>query len=111
MQALGLLDSTGLEVAVTELDIRVPDGSGDAEAAQQKLDYQNAVGACMALTSCVGVSVWGVSDSTSWIPDVFPGEGAALLFDDALNKKPAYEGAIAGIGGAAVKRSRVFKSL
>lgn len=104
-----MLDSTGLEVAITELDIRIPDNSGDDVIAQQKLDYENAVGGCVALPSCVGVSVWGVSDRTSWIPDVFPGEGSALLFDDSLNKKPAYDGAIAGISGAAVKRSRVFR--
>jgi endo-1,4-beta-xylanase len=98
--------STGLEVAITELDIRVPDGSGDDVFQTQKEDYTKAVGACMAIEKCVGVSVWGVSDSTSWIPGVFPGEGAALLFDDDLNKKPAYDGAIEGIGAAAAKKDR-----
>jgi len=32
----------------------------------------------------------GVSDKYSWIPGVFAGEGAALLFDEDFQKKPAY---------------------
>lgn len=33
----------------------------------------------------------GVSDEYSWIPDTFPGEGAALLWDEEYQKKPAYD--------------------
>ena len=32
----------------------------------------------------------GVSDKYSWIPDVFDGEGSALLWDEDLRPKPAY---------------------
>ncbi|KAI5780416.1 glycosyl hydrolase family 10 protein [Geopyxis carbonaria] len=95
---LQALADTGLEVALTELDIRVPDPADEAALAGQQGDYEAAVGACVAVEKCVGVSVWGVSDKDSWIPDTFSGYGEGLLFDDAVEKKPAYEGAMAGMG-------------
>jgi len=41
----------------------------------------------------------GISDKYSWIPGVFKGEGAALLWDENYNKKPAYKGFLKGIAG------------
>ncbi|MCZ2827811.1 endo-1,4-beta-xylanase [Modestobacter sp. VKM Ac-2986] len=43
-----------------------------------------------AIERCVSCTVWGVADSNSWIPGVFPGEGAALLFDDDHQAEPEY---------------------
>ena len=43
------------------------------------------------MPQCISFTVWGVADSNSWIPGVFTGEGAALLFDDNLNPKPQYQ--------------------
>jgi endo-1,4-beta-xylanase len=48
----------------------------------------------------VGITVWGYSDRHSWIPSVFPSEGAALPWDENLQHKPAYD-AIAGALAAA----------
>lgn len=53
-------------------------------------DFANVVGSCLDVDGCVGVTVWGVTDKYSWIPDTFPGQGAALLYDDNLAKKPAW---------------------
>jgi endo-1,4-beta-xylanase len=39
----------------------------------------------------------GVSDQYSWIPGVFEAEGAALMWDDAYQKKSAYYGFLEGI--------------
>ena len=33
--------------------------------------------ACLAVSRCVGITVWDFSDGYSWIPSVFPGQGAA----------------------------------
>jgi endo-1,4-beta-xylanase len=41
------------------------------------------------------MTIWGISDKDSWIPSVFPGYGAANLFDSNYNKKPAYYGILA----------------
>ena len=38
----------------------------------------------------MGVTVWGFTDKYSWVPGFFTGEGAACLFDENFNKKPAY---------------------
>ncbi len=38
-----------------------------------------------------GVTIWDYTDKYSWIPAVFPGEGAALPWDEDLRPKPAYQ--------------------
>lgn len=55
----------GLEVAITELDIRITLPSTAALLAQQSTDYKNVVGACQALPGCVGVTIWDYTDKAS----------------------------------------------
>jgi hypothetical protein len=83
----------GVEVAITELDIREPDyilfvlrgphshisitklvqrlgmtlPSTDALLAQQKTDYTTLVSACNAVEKCVGVTVWDFTDKVSLV--------------------------------------------
>ncbi|KAF2183172.1 glycoside hydrolase family 10 protein [Zopfia rhizophila CBS 207.26] len=80
----------GLEVAITELDVRtlLPDSA--EKQAQQAKDYANTVKACKDTDDCVGVTVWDFWDPVSWVPDVFPGEGVACLWSANYTKKPAY---------------------
>ncbi|KAF5589978.1 glycosyl hydrolase family 10 [Fusarium pseudocircinatum] len=85
----GLAD-LGVDVAYTELDIRM-----NTPATQQKLQsnadaYARIVGSCMDVKRCVGITVWGISDKYSWVPGTFPGEGSALLWNDNFQKKPSY---------------------
>ncbi|KAF9036210.1 beta-1,4-endoxylanase [Panaeolus papilionaceus] len=89
--------SAGVEVAITELDIRTSTPASSASLAQQQRDYQTVFAACKRVPACVGIQVWGLTDKYSWIPSVFPGQGAALPWDNNYNKKPAYDGIIAGI--------------
>ena len=81
----------GLEVAITELDIRMELPADDAKLAQQAQDYGAVTEACMAVEACVGITLWAYSDKYSWIPSVFPGQGAALPWDENLQPKPAYQ--------------------
>ncbi|KAJ3040525.1 hypothetical protein HDV00_010835 [Rhizophlyctis rosea] len=90
------LCSTAGACALTELDIRTNTPASSSALQQQKTDYQNVVNACATTSTCWGVSVWGITDSRSWIPGVFSGQGAALPWDNNYSKKPAYDGAIAG---------------
>ncbi|KAJ7806982.1 endo-1,4-beta-xylanase A precursor [Mycena olivaceomarginata] len=76
----------GVEIAITELDIRM------ALLAQQQTDYNTVVSACKAVAGCVG----DYTDKYSWIPGVFSGQGAALPWDNNLIRKPAYDGIVAG---------------
>jgi len=87
----------GLEVAFTELDIRMDLPATQAKLQQQKQDYQTIVSACAKLPKCVGVTTWGYTDKHSWIPGTFPGTGAGLVWDENYNKKPAYDGIVAGL--------------
>lgn len=48
----------GVEVAITELDIRMTLPATDELLAQQKTDYENVVAACMDVDGCVGITIW-----------------------------------------------------
>lgn len=80
----------GLEVVVTELDIRMDMPVDDSKLDRQASDYRSVTEACLNVSACGGITVWGFGDSDSWVPDHFPGEGAANLFDDNYQPKPAY---------------------
>ena len=88
------LAALGLEVHVTEMDVRVPvDAKGNASAADlaaQATIYQNVFSACQAASNCTAFLTWGITDLYSWIPSTFPGFGAALLLDQKYQNKPAY---------------------
>jgi endo-1,4-beta-xylanase len=79
----------GVDVAITELDMRIRLPVDLKSLATQAADYAAVVGACRATPRCVGVTTWGVTDDHSWIPSFFSGYGAALLFDENYRPKPA----------------------
>jgi endo-1,4-beta-xylanase len=81
----------GLKVHITELDVRVrTPGATQAELDAQSKAYGDIVAACLAVTGCESIVVWGVTDAESWIPSTFPGWGQALLFDNSYSKKATY---------------------
>ncbi|MFD9188859.1 endo-1,4-beta-xylanase [Streptomyces phaeochromogenes] len=88
----------GVDVAITELDIRTTVPPTSAQLAQQKAEYKAVTAACVAVSRCEGVTVWGFTDSDSWIPDVFPGYGAATPYDENFQPKPAYYGIAEALG-------------
>ncbi|WP_129664581.1 endo-1,4-beta-xylanase [Phytoactinopolyspora endophytica] len=89
----------GLEVRITELDIRMDLPVTQAKLEQQRDDYAAVVDACLAVDGCVGITTWGFTDAFSWVPDWFDGQGAALPFDESYNEKPAYDGILEALGG------------
>ncbi|MCA2219183.1 endo-1,4-beta-xylanase [Jidongwangia harbinensis] len=89
----------GVEVQITELDIRMDLPADAAKLAQQAEDYATVVRACLAVAPCSSITVWQVSDRESWVPSTFAGQGAALLFDEDRAAKPALEATIAALGG------------
>ena len=79
---LSTFAAQGVEVAITELDIRMTLPSTPALLAQQKTDYQSVITACMGVEECVGITIWDWTDKYSWVPSTFAGQGAACPWDE-----------------------------
>jgi endo-1,4-beta-xylanase len=79
-----------LDVAITELDVRLPVPPSPADLVAQATTYAIARDACIAAPNCTSLTMWGFTDAYSWIPGFLPGQGAALPWDEALSPKPAY---------------------
>ena len=80
----------GLDVAITELDVRMPEPVTTEQLRRQASLYAQVVDACLTVPRCVSVTVWGFTDAYSWVPARYPGSGAATLFDADHRPKPAY---------------------
>ncbi|WP_405870017.1 endo-1,4-beta-xylanase [Streptomyces sp. NBC_00005] len=89
----------GVDVAITELDVRMALPADSTKLAQQAADYRSVLNACVAVTRCAGVTVWGFTDSDSWVPGTFPGYGAATPYDENYVPKPAYDAIAEALGG------------
>jgi endo-1,4-beta-xylanase len=81
----------GLDVAITELDIRIKLPSTAQKFAQQAKDYASVFKACLSVPKCVGVTIWGFTDKHSWIPSTFHGYGDAHPWDANYEPKPAVD--------------------
>ncbi|OAP56398.1 glycosyl hydrolase family 10 [Fonsecaea erecta] len=84
--------AAGVEVAITELDIRFEQANlTNATAfALQAEEYYNSTASCVQVEGCVGITVWDFDDQYSWIPSSFPGQGLADLYNADFRRKPAY---------------------
>src|SRR5581483_842658 len=95
----------GVQVAVTELDDRIQLPASSANLQQQASDFSTVVSDCMQVSACPGVTQWAVGDPDSWIPGAFSGFGAATMFDQNYQPKPAFtavQNALGGGGGNTV---------
>lgn len=52
----------GVDVAITELDVRLLLPSNTTNLQQQSKDYEASVGACVQVEGCVGITVWDFWD-------------------------------------------------
>ncbi|MDJ0691888.1 MAG: endo-1,4-beta-xylanase [Xenococcaceae cyanobacterium MO_188.B32] len=84
------LANLGLEVQITEMDVRIRQPSTAQDYEQQAKIYQEMLHICLLASNCNTFVTWGFSDRHSWIPSHFEGWGDALLFDRAYRPKPAY---------------------
>ena len=75
----------GVDVAATEVDVQGASAT----------TYASIVNDCLAVSRCVGITVWGVRDSDSWRSGDTP-----LLFDGSGNKKAAYTSVLNALNGA-----------
>jgi endo-1,4-beta-xylanase len=99
------LAATGLKIRISELDVKIMQGSSAAAltpelAAYQAEYYRYVVSAYLKYIPKVqqaGITVWGVDDKNSWIYN--SGKEFPLLYDNDYNKKPAYGGFLKGLRG------------
>jgi len=80
----------GLDVAFTETDARMVLPVTDEKLQRQADFYSQLMQSCLAVRRCVSYTVWGFTDAHSWVPGFFTGQGAACLYDENLQPKPAY---------------------
>ena len=94
------LADLGLQVNVSEMDVRLRDLTGDAAAKleRQREVYRDVVAACVAVARCEAVTFWGFTDAHSWVDGVF-GPDDPLLFDEQYRAKPAFFGVEDAFGG------------
>jgi endo-1,4-beta-xylanase len=87
------LNELGLEVQITEMDVKISDGIGTLTqrfAAQAEV-YRKMMQVCLSAQNCRGFSFWGVNDRYSWLPRFLKKPDAPLIFDESSRPKPAYE--------------------
>lgn len=92
--SLNRFASLGLQVAITEADVRIHVDSPPmsyADSLQLQRDrYARLAAACHQVSACTSFTVWGISDRDSW----FGADQAPLLFDTNFAKKPAYDAVV-----------------
>jgi endo-1,4-beta-xylanase len=87
-EALARLASLGVVVELTEVDVTQREG----DTRSQEDIYRDVISACLAVTACTGMTVWGVSDAYTWVEDIIGvPDPRPLLFDEQFEPKPAYQ--------------------
>jgi endo-1,4-beta-xylanase len=97
----------GLMVEFTELDVPIGEIPGTlAEKRQrQRALAHDIVAACVGVAGCTGITLWGVSDATSWLDSprwrTLRGRGPhlPLAFDEDLEPKPMFFGILDALTG------------
>lgn len=94
-QSMDDLAMAGLEVAITELDIRIC--NSDRDEAFQEVAFREFAAMALAQPNCRELMIWGLRDEDNWITliDTPPFDGcqdAVLVQGDNYAPKPAYDG-------------------
>lgn len=84
------LGDLGLEVQITEMDVRMPLPPTDDKELMQAGVYADMLDVCLDAWNCTAFVLWGFTDRHSWVPSTFNGQGAALIFDEDYVPKYAY---------------------
>ena len=96
-ESLHKWNQLGLEIRVSELDIQMNENQRlrvltQKAAVDQKQRYYKVISLYLTCPKLTGITLWGVSDAYSWIPDFVGHPDWPLLFDENLKPKPAAEG-------------------
>lgn len=87
----------GYKTEITELDLRLLlfKKANDPYRAQGD-QYYKITKTCLEEPSCMGLTIWGITDRENWMDQIPPfkwkSPNAPYILDENLNKKPAYWG-------------------
>ena len=91
------LNELGLEVQITEMDVRIKSPASKKDLKKQAELYRNILKVCLEARNCTAFVLWGFTDRYSWIPDYFNKKNGydanysgGLIFDESFRPKPAY---------------------
>lgn len=93
----------GLEVQITELDVRIAIPTTPAKLTAQANVYRDVAAACNSHPKCTLVTTWGITDAISWIDNFAPGFSDALMFDRQYAPKASYDSTVDEIKKRALK--------
>jgi len=86
-ELMGKYCNLGLEVQITEMDVKCTDKCDDPNVSNlQSNVYTAALKTCLKHSCCTAFLVWGISDKYSWIEET----EKPLLFDSSFQPKPQY---------------------
>ncbi|MER5896633.1 endo-1,4-beta-xylanase [Streptomyces sp. NPDC001876] len=77
-------------LAVPEADVRMPLPADSTRLEARAEGHAVLLRGCLPTPRCNTFTVWGFSDTYSWVPRTFPGDGAANILDENNTAKPAY---------------------
>ena len=84
----------GLDVAITEADVRMPRAltasALDTQVKRQADIYSRLAQLCVEQQRCINFTVWGFTDRWSWVSGTLPSQGNACLMDADLVERPAW---------------------
>lgn len=103
-QNIQRLGDLGLEVHITEVDVRYNGDTTDEILQEQAADYYRLMQTCLEHDACTTFVTWGVSDNFSWLRDGVlgnPPDVQPLLFTGDYEPKPAYFAVLDALARAA----------
>ena len=93
------LAATGVDVLISELDVRL---TGNESLGAQANTYADVARACRSVRGCVRLTTWGFTDADGWL-----GQSArALPFDTRCRAKPAWSALTTALQTAPPARAR-----
>jgi endo-1,4-beta-xylanase len=85
-QNVNRLSALGLEIYVTELDVKIEGGLSDAKLRQQAQIFRDMMELCLSNASCKSLTLWGFNDAQSWLAEQY----APTIMTRDYSPKPAF---------------------
>jgi len=95
--AIEKVEQLDINLRISELDVSMNQNNiytffSDDLSLKQKQRYQNVTSLFLQSSKLDGITLWGVADADSWIPDYFHRLDWPLLFDENYEPKPSAQG-------------------